>query len=388
MSNTNAQTAAEGMSDYPRNPQRFTHVRAFFRKVLMPWHARAESQTEPIVQESFMNQHVDRRTLLTSSAAATAAFAAVVNARETHAGPTPSPSVANAVEHPDAELFRLEAEMEVASARLKKIERAQARRSKKAERAAGPRPLTPDAWERKQPGMPEDLWQMNQSALQNATVADLKEGTWRPAPVAEWQNQRDQERALVEAEWAQFKNKHQEQLRLLGYETGEPEFKDACDQEWEVGMRIFAVPAQTIDGMMVKLRANDRLKLEDYDNANAAHASIAEDIRRLAGEGAKFTSPEPAAAPTSEIPRDQLLAAYSEWLHFERLNLMRDIYPGQDMHEMLRYVPCNTRSSWFHFPLPDDPRGTWETMPSPATRALAVMRTVGVDLTKGGKYAD
>lgn len=106
----------------------------------------------------------------------------------------------------------------------------------------------------------------------------------------------------------------------------------------------------------------------------------------------QFPPQTPAASepstPAAEIPRDELLRAYSEWLHFERLNLMRDIYPGQDMHEMLRYVPCNTRSSWFHFPLPDEPRGTWETMASPATRAFVVMRTAGVDLTKGGKYAD
>ncbi|RVD54547.1 MULTISPECIES: hypothetical protein [unclassified Mesorhizobium] len=87
------------------------------------------------------------------------------------------------------------------------------------------------------------------------------------------------------------------------------------------------------------------------------------------------------------ISRIDLLYAYSEWLHFERLMLMRDIYPGHDVHECMRNVPCNTHASWFHFPLPDDPRGTWDTMPSPATRALVVMTSAGVDLTKGGRYA-
>ncbi|WP_210238931.1 hypothetical protein, partial [Mesorhizobium sp. M4B.F.Ca.ET.143.01.1.1] len=52
-----------------------------------------------------------------------------------------------------------------------------------------------------------------------------------------------------------------------------------------------------------------------------------------------------AMAPSAEvqIPREQLLLAYSEWLHFERQMLMRDMFPGHDMHEMMRYVPANTR---------------------------------------------
>ncbi|GLQ78090.1 hypothetical protein GCM10007881_16060 [Mesorhizobium huakuii] len=94
-----------------------------------------------------------------------------------------------------------------------------------------------------------------------------------------------------------------------------------------------------------------------------------------------------AKATEPNISRVDLLYAYSEWLHFERLMLMRDIFPGQNHHECARSVPCNTHASWFHFPLRGDPRGTWETIPSPASRALAVMTTAGVDLTKGGRYA-
>ena len=186
---------------------------------------------------------------------------------------------------------------------------------------------------------------------------------------------------MVAAEWDQFKKRHEEQLRFVGYDAGEPEFKEACDQEWEIGMRIFTVPAHTIDGMMVKLRANDRLGLEDFANANEAHASIAADIHRMAGEGKRIASTSEPGAPAPEIPRDELLMAYSEWLHFERQMLMRDIYPDQNMHEtMVRYIPANTRASMFHFPLPGDPRGTWDTIPSPATRALAVMTAAGVNL--------
>ncbi|MGX5805341.1 hypothetical protein ACWGS9_29505 [Bradyrhizobium sp. Arg314] len=83
MPNTPVRAAAEGMSDYPRNSHRthpFAIAGAFFRKVLMPWHARAKNAvvTKESVQESFMNQHVDRRALLASSAVAAAGVAAAV----------------------------------------------------------------------------------------------------------------------------------------------------------------------------------------------------------------------------------------------------------------------------------------------------------------------
>ncbi|TIO90455.1 MAG: hypothetical protein E5X98_03715, partial [Mesorhizobium sp.] len=242
------------MSNYPRNPQ----SNGFIRKLLMRWSSPAKYArvTEEFVQESFMNQHVDRRALLASSAAATAALAAVVSAQEAQAGETPASNAAIG-EHPDAELFRFESEMEVASARLKKIERSQRRKSKKAEKAAGPRPLHPHDW--KAPAMPDDLWEMHQAAVQKATVADLKHDQWRPAPVAAWQAEVDRERDLVKAEWELFCERLAEQHRLLGYKAEEKEFNAACDHEWQIGMSIFGIPAHTMDGMMVKLRASDTL---------------------------------------------------------------------------------------------------------------------------------
>ncbi|RWK12164.1 hypothetical protein [Mesorhizobium sp.] len=391
MSDTNVQAAAEGMSDYPRNPQRFTPVRAFFRKVLMPWHARAENKPEPIVQESFMNQHVDRRALLASSAAATAAFAAVVSAREAHAVEAPALTATNAsiAEHPDAELFRLDVEMEAATARVKKINRALTRISNKAEKASAPRPLHPIDW--KEPPIPSELWEMRRSAIDRLTVAELRKvDDWSPEPVKAWDRAVAEEKAHVKASWDAYVERKAAQLRLLGYHAKDAESSAACDDQWEIGRRIFATPAHTLEGMMIKLRAGDALHLEDFADANEAFVSVAADIRRLAKaeDGPEFSSGSVAAAASSQIPREEMLQAYSEWLHFERQMLMRDIFPGQDMHQMMQYVPCNTRASWFHFPLPDDPRGTWETIPSPATRALAVMTMAGVDLTKGGKYAD
>ncbi|WP_419693510.1 hypothetical protein ACN2CC_20365 [Mesorhizobium muleiense] len=49
-------------------------------------------------------------------------------------------------------------------------------------------------------------------------------------------------------------------------------------------MRICAIPAQTLEGMAVKLRVSDRLGLEDFGDPNEAFLSIAADIRRLAGD--------------------------------------------------------------------------------------------------------
>lgn len=94
MPNKPVRAAAEGMSDYPRNPHRF----AFVRKMLMFWHARAGR--EPVVSnsvpESFMNQHVDSRALLTSSAIATAAIFGA--SQEASAGGTSAACVSRELE--------------------------------------------------------------------------------------------------------------------------------------------------------------------------------------------------------------------------------------------------------------------------------------------------
>lgn len=50
MPNTNVRAAGEAMPDNPRYSQPFARVRAFFRKVPMPWHARAGNAV--VTQES------------------------------------------------------------------------------------------------------------------------------------------------------------------------------------------------------------------------------------------------------------------------------------------------------------------------------------------------
>ncbi|MER9355561.1 hypothetical protein NKI61_20025 [Mesorhizobium sp. M0514] len=89
------------------------------------------------------------------------------------------------------------------------------------------------------------------------------------------------------------------------------------------------------------------------------------------------------ASPVPAVERMDLLQAYNEWLYFERLILMGDIYPGQDRLKASRWVPCNTLAAHFHFPLRkvgSETGSTWETIPSPETRALQVLSTVGLDL--------
>lgn len=77
--------------------------------------------------------------------------------------------------------------------------------------------------------------------------------------------------------------------------------------------------------------------------------------------------------------RAELLRSYNEWLFYGRLLLMPDIYPGiKKPHDHMAFVQRNTLASHYHFPLYNSGL-TWETVPSPATRALAVLQVVGMD---------
>ncbi|WP_155922488.1 hypothetical protein [Mesorhizobium sp. L103C131B0] len=75
MSHVAVRAPAEDLPCYPRNPQRF----GFVRELLMRWSSRADrpSSDQPFVQESFMNQHVNRRHLVTTTAALAASAASI-----------------------------------------------------------------------------------------------------------------------------------------------------------------------------------------------------------------------------------------------------------------------------------------------------------------------
>lgn len=212
------------------------------------------------------------------SAAALAATSAAVR-RASAATISAAPA-----EHPDAELFRLDRQMEEVHVQIDKIGRALRRIDSKLEKASPPRPLHPERWER--PSMPDDLVDLERSALEHVTFADVRDGKdWTPAPVVAWEKAVDRERELVKAEWDQYCERRAEQRRLLNYDAKEAEHSEACDAQWEIGRRIFAIPADTLQGMEVKLRAGDRLCLEDFADENEAFLSIAADIRRLAAGG-------------------------------------------------------------------------------------------------------
>lgn len=90
MSNPPVPASAEGMSTYPRNPHRF----GFVRELLMRWGSRAStaSVNQTLVQESFMNQHVDRRRIVASTAAA-AALGTMIPFNHAEATPIPETAV-------------------------------------------------------------------------------------------------------------------------------------------------------------------------------------------------------------------------------------------------------------------------------------------------------
>ena len=88
--------------------------------------------------------------------------------------------------------------------------------------------------------------------------------------------------------------------------------------------------------------------------------------------------------PAIPMPdRHELLRAYSEWLFYERLLLMRDLHPGistEGMYRETAFVPANTLASDYHGMLMRHQSGQpWEELPSPATRALTVLQAVGMD---------
>lgn len=82
MPNTPVRAAAGGLSDFPRNSQRF----GFLRESLLSWNSRAASDpatpSSVSVEDKFMNQHVSRRTLITTGMAAGAAFVGVATTDE------------------------------------------------------------------------------------------------------------------------------------------------------------------------------------------------------------------------------------------------------------------------------------------------------------------
>ncbi|WP_192362817.1 hypothetical protein [Mesorhizobium mediterraneum] len=209
---------------------------------------------------------INRRRMLLGLAAASTAAAAITVASAAGCAPA---------EHPDAELFRLEQEMEAAHARMNQQAKVCERIDRKCDKLFPP---NPPKWE--EPDMPEDV----RVAFQAMTVKDMGTNN-RPAIYAAWSNEVKEQKAANNGLHQAYHAKWEEINRESGLDAAEDAFGVRNNELWELGLRIFATPANTLEGMVVKLRAADRMDLQSFADENEGFLSIAADIRRLASGG-------------------------------------------------------------------------------------------------------
>ncbi|MER8810431.1 hypothetical protein [Mesorhizobium australicum] len=237
-------------------------------------HVPAAGEAMPAVEEMhIITGRFSRRAMLIGAIATISAAGAAVAA----------PAVSTVVDiHPDAELLRLDVEMEATLVRSDQLGHDLARIEEMAANAVGSRPLHPSAWE--SPPMPDDITAMRK-ALILKIVADGGGDITMPAPVREWQRATTEAKAQVMAAWEEYEKRCSRHQRLLGYDAKEAEDEECSASLWDIGQRIFAMPANTVEGLAVKLRASDRLGLDNFPD-NEAFQSIAVDIRRQMEGGA------------------------------------------------------------------------------------------------------
>ncbi|MER9634257.1 hypothetical protein [Mesorhizobium sp. M0228] len=204
---------------------------------------------------------INRRQVLHSLAASSAAAAALVAAIP-----------AEPAEHPDADLFWLDQEMAEAEAQMHRANEACCRIGRKADKLYPPQPA---GWV--EPRMPDDLHEMTGGML----VRDLAFPEKQPAPLRDFHKSREEQRAAHRALQEVFLDKVNEINREAGVDAAESAYRARSAEFYKVGDRVLATPANTLEGIVVKLRAADRIGAK-----NDALISIAADIRRLAGEAA------------------------------------------------------------------------------------------------------
>ncbi|TIP22799.1 MAG: hypothetical protein E5X67_35870 [Mesorhizobium sp.] len=210
---------------------------------------------------------VNRRRLLNLAGAGLALAATSAIAGKASAAPID----AAPAEHPDAALFRLDQEMEEAYSQMNRASEVCSKVSRKCEKLYPPRP---PAWE--DPDMPDHLHEMN---------LDRRIRDEMPEPIRAWLKERREQRAANGALQEAFSAKWAEINREGGLDAAEDAFNVRSNELWELGLRIFATPANTLEGMVVKLRAADRMDLQSFADENEGFLSIAADIRRLASGG-------------------------------------------------------------------------------------------------------
>jgi hypothetical protein len=189
--------------------------------------------------------------------------------RNVSAAPIDAPA-----EHPDAELFRLDQEMEEAFIQMNRQAKVCKKVGRRCEKLYPPRP---PQW--KEPDMPEEV----RAAFQAMTIKDMVHHNNKPAIYAAWSREVEEQRAANKALQDAHHAKWEEINCEFGVDAAEDAFGERNNELWDIGRRIFATPATTLEGMAIKIRASDRMDLESFADENEGFASIAADIRRLAG---------------------------------------------------------------------------------------------------------
>ncbi|BCH18855.1 hypothetical protein [Mesorhizobium sp. L-2-11] len=215
-----------------------------------------------------MNVHVSRRSIV----AATAIAAGMSTALAKTALGTPGTSIK---EHPDADLFWLDQEMAEAEAQMNRANKACERVGRRADKLF---PAELPAW--KEPSMPNHISEMMGGML----VRDLAYPEKQPAPLRDWHRACGEQRAAYRALQEAHQDKVDEIYREAGIDAAEEAYRERTDEFFKVVERILATPASTLQGIVVKLGAADRLDFNNFSAKNDALISIAADIRRLAGE--------------------------------------------------------------------------------------------------------
>ncbi|RUV41417.1 hypothetical protein EOD29_22950 [Mesorhizobium sp. M1A.T.Ca.IN.004.03.1.1] len=191
------------------------------------------------------------------------------------AGAVAAPAIATTVDtHPDAELIRLDAEMGEAHARKEaslKVE------SETYFKCAELHPPQPGKWQ--DPEMPADITAYIIAHPFNKPKDD-------PEEVRAYFKACEDSKAAHDASREAWLEEVEAINRKGGLKEAELAYEACLDKAWEIGRLIFATPANTLHGMMIKLRTADRLELPVDAENNEALASIAADIRRLAVGGA------------------------------------------------------------------------------------------------------
>lgn len=106
-------------------------------------------------------------------------------------------------------------------------------------------PPRPPAWEG--PDMPEDV----RAAFRSMTVEDMASDN-RPAIYAAWSKEIKARRAANKALQDAHHAKREEINREFGLDAAEDAFGERNNELWDLGLRIFATPATTLEGMAIK----------------------------------------------------------------------------------------------------------------------------------------